>query len=63
VDFNEARDNGVAVASAGPYANHLHLARQITTQAPHNNFVQARCSFWYPTNSVNCQSTEGIKST
>jgi len=26
LDFNEARDDGVAVASAGPYANHLHLA-------------------------------------
>ena len=25
LDFNEERDNGVAVASAGPYANHLHL--------------------------------------
>ena len=24
--FNEARDDGVAVASAGPYANHLQLA-------------------------------------
>jgi len=23
--FNEARDNEVAVASAGPYANQLHL--------------------------------------
>ena len=23
---NEAGDDGVAVASAGPYANHLHLA-------------------------------------
>ena len=22
---NEARDDGVAMASAGPYANHLHL--------------------------------------
>jgi len=22
--FNEARDDGVAVASAGSYANHLH---------------------------------------
>jgi len=22
--FTEARDDGVAVASAGPYANHLH---------------------------------------
>jgi len=26
LDFNEARDDGVAVASAGSYANHLHLA-------------------------------------
>jgi len=26
LDFDEARDNGVAVASAGPYANHMHLA-------------------------------------
>jgi len=26
LDFNEARDVGLAVASAGPYANHLHLA-------------------------------------
>jgi len=25
LDFNEARDDGMAVASAGPYANHLHL--------------------------------------
>jgi len=25
LDFNEARDDRVAVASAGPYANHLHL--------------------------------------
>jgi len=26
LDFNEARDDRVAVASAGPYANHLHLS-------------------------------------
>jgi len=25
LDFNEARDDGVALASAGPYANYLHL--------------------------------------
>jgi len=25
VNFNEARHDGVAVASGGPYANHLHL--------------------------------------
>jgi len=26
LDFNEVRDDGVAVASAEPHANHLHLA-------------------------------------
>jgi len=26
VDFTGARDDGVALASAAPYANHLHLA-------------------------------------
>ena len=26
LDFNDARDDGVAVASAGPHASHLHLA-------------------------------------
>jgi len=26
LDFTAARDDGVAVASSGPYANHLHLA-------------------------------------
>jgi len=26
LDFNETRDDEVAVASAGPYAIHLHLA-------------------------------------
>jgi len=27
VDFNVARDDGVAVASAGPHANHLPLSQ------------------------------------
>ena len=26
LDFNEARDDGMAVSSAGSYANHFHLA-------------------------------------
>jgi len=26
LDFNDAREDRVAVASAGPYANHLRLA-------------------------------------
>jgi len=25
MDYNESRDDGVAVASAGPYASHLHV--------------------------------------
>ena len=53
LDFNEARDDGVAVASAAPYANHLNLApdknhASISTL----NFLQAGCSSWCPTNSV-----------
>ena len=39
---NEARDDGLAVASAGQYANHLHLApesRHITTPAPQNSYT------------------------
>jgi len=31
LDFNEVRDDGVAVASDGPYANHLHLAHASTS--------------------------------
>ena len=46
--INEARDDGVTVASAGPYANHLHLAprQHLTTQ-----FLQAGCPSYRPTNS------------
>jgi len=41
MDFNEARDDGVAVASAGPYANHLHLTPgHLSIQ-----FLQAICYF------------------
>ena len=44
---------GDAVASAGPYANNLHLAPD---RWPHQHlvtqFLQARCSSWRPTNSV-----------
>jgi len=38
LDFDEARDDGVALASAGPYANHLQLtlARcQISSECVH----------------------------
>jgi len=36
VDFNKARDDGVAVASAGPYVNHLHLAPD---RQPHEHLI------------------------
>jgi len=36
LDFNEARDDGVAVASAGSYASHLHLAPE-TMPVPHHS--------------------------
>jgi len=49
LDFNDASDDGVAVASAGPYENHLHFAphsRQTTTVPPphHSVFLQTGCS-------------------
>ena len=44
----------MAVASAGPYANNLHLAPD---RQPHQHLstqcLQAGCSSWRPTNSVN----------
>ena len=53
LDFTGARDDGVAVASAGPYAHHLHLTpdrqpRQYLT----THFLQAGCPSCRPTNSV-----------
>jgi len=59
VDFTGARDDGVALASAGPYANHLHLAPDrlprpyLTTQ-----FFQAGCPSCHPTNSVETLKAE-----
>jgi len=46
LDFNEARDDGVAVASVGPYSNHLHFA---SNRKPHQHFITqllraSRCS-------------------
>ena len=37
LDFIDARDDGVAVASAGPHASHLHRFRQMTMPAPHHS--------------------------
>jgi len=58
LDFNEARDDGVAVASAGPYANHFHLApdrqpdQHLTT-----HFFTGQMPFLSPNQQR--QSTEG----
>jgi len=58
MDFSEARDDGVAVASAGAYANHLHLTPErqwcqyLTTQ-----FFTGRMLFLMP--NQQCQSTVG----
>jgi len=45
-----------AVASAGPYANNLHLAPNMLldnhTNTPITQFLQARYSSWRPTNIV-----------
>jgi len=41
LDFTEARDVGVAVASAGPYANHLHHTP--VDQYPIARFLWAGC--------------------
>jgi len=38
LDYNEARDNGVAVKSAGAYANHLHLATDSQHLIAHARF-------------------------
>ena len=51
-----------AVASAGPYANNLHLAPDNHTNISSLNFLQARRCSWGPTNSVkaldsNCLTT------
>jgi len=43
LDLNEARDNGVAVASAGPYANYLHFAADNHISTSSLNFLQAGC--------------------
>jgi len=53
LDSNEARDDGVALASAGPCANHLHLTpNRQPRQHVIAQFSHAWCSFWRPTNSI-----------
>jgi len=56
VDFNEARDHGVAMASAGPYAPR---SKQITTPVLHHSVFTGRMPFLTPNQQR--QSTEGKK--
>jgi len=48
VGFNEARDDGVAVASAGPYANHICTSLQTDNQHLIAQFLQAGMLFPMP---------------
>jgi len=54
LDFNEARDDGVAVASAEPFALH---SRQITSPVPLYSIFTGRMLFLM--SNRQCQSTEG----
>jgi len=53
LNFNETADYEVAVASAGPYANHLHCA---SDRCPRQHLITeifaGRMLFLTPTNSV-----------
>jgi len=53
--YSEARDDGVAMASAGTYANHLHFA---PCQHPITQFFTGQMLFLMP--NQQCQSTEDL---
>jgi len=56
----EMMEFGDAVALAGPYANNLHLAPDMTTLTPHHSvFLVAGCSSWCLTNSVKALKATG----
>jgi len=46
------------LASFGPYANHLHLAPDITMPVPYHSVFTGECPSCH---STKCQSTEGIR--
>jgi len=50
MDFDEARDDGVAVALAGPYADHLHLApdSELSVVSLVENVGQLSQKIWAP---------------
>jgi len=58
MDFTGARDDGVAMALAGPYANHFSpRSRQITTPVSHHSVFTGRMPFLSPNQQH--QSTKG----
>jgi len=58
LDFNEARDDGVAVALPGPYANHL---RATSLQTNNYNTSTPSLNFYGPDPpNQQCQSSEGL---
>jgi len=59
LDFTGARDDGLAVASAGPYRNYFAPhCRQITMPAPHHSIFTGRMLFLTPKQQR--QSTEAM---
>ena len=48
-----------AVASAGPYANYLHLTSDITTPTPHHSIFTGRMLFLMLNQP--CQNNEGTE--
>jgi len=59
MDFTGARDDGVAVASAGPYTNHLHLAPDRSPRQYLTHSVFTGQMPFLPLNQQR-QSTKGI---
>ena len=62
LDFIEARDDGVAVASAGPYAICTLLRTDNHASTSSFIFFQAGCSSGHPTNSVKALKARSITS-
>jgi len=62
LDFNEARDGGMAVASAGPYANHLHLVPDTSTTSL-SLYRPDALSDAQPTVSKHCRQSHSLKTT
>jgi len=62
LDFTGARDDEVAVASAGPYAKSFAPhSRKITTLVPHHSsFLQSGCLSCRPTNSVKALKAKAL---